>query len=193
MLLVSLSCSLILGGCGRNSPAPTPAPLNFDLEALLLDPSSLPGWRVSDGPDTFAYEQGQEESQYIRFVKKDFKWPGAIHTVFLYRDEEYAADNYEQYLSAHFESAFRLTSWKVPDELNYQSPVADQFQFACANFQNTSDTSKTYTKCVAMGQYERVVSVFSTYISPDAMSSYSELENVLKAIDERMAAYLKPS
>jgi hypothetical protein len=182
---------LILGSCSKYIPTATPEPLSFQLGELLLETSSLPaGWRVSDRGSDFGYNQGQDEDRYIEFTTESFKSP-TIHIIFLYRDEEYAVDKFKQYLPAHFDSAFRVTSWEVPSELNYQSEVADQFQFGCADFQNASDTSKQYTNCVVMGQYDRIVSVFSTYISPDAMSSYTDLEMVLQAIDKRMAEHLK--
>lgn len=190
-MFISILLLLILSSCSKAVPTTTPEPLSFQLEELLLDISALPpNWRVNDRGSDFGYDQGQDEDRYIEFITESFKSP-TIHNLFLYRDKEYAAEKYKQYLPAQFNSAFRLTSWEMPTELNYQSKVADQFQFACANFQNASDDSKHYTRCVAMGQYERVVSAFSTYISPDAMSSYTDLENVLKAIDKRMAEHLR--
>lgn len=180
----------ILIGCATSSPTPilSPSLPAVALRQLLVDTSALPGdWYVERGPQEYPEQRGQENSLYVGFGTKTFESP-MFHIVLQYKNSEYASKKYRQYLPAEFGNAFRITPWKVPAELNYQSDIADQFQFACADFQNASATSKTYSLCVAMGQYGRYVSVFSTYISQDVMN-YADLEKVLRTIDERMASF----
>jgi len=186
--MIGLLCSLILGSCARTTPSATPEPLNFELEELLLDTSSLPsGWQVYTQGSYSDLDRGEDENQYREFVIKTFGSP-VIHSVYLYRNKDYAAKKYEQYLP--FYDAGRISPWESPRELHYQSQTADQFQFACANFQHGSDPSKSYRLCIAVGQYGRVVSQFNANISPNAMS-YTDLEHIVKAIDKRMIDHLK--
>jgi hypothetical protein len=176
-------------------PIGTSVPLSFDLEELLIDVSTLPsGWQasevLSDSTDDIYLDLGQQADRYIEFTTETFKSP-TIHHVFLYPNKESAEYWYQDNLTMQFHNANRVTPWESPVELNYQSPIADQFRFDCAAFQHATDPSKHFTRCVAVGQYDRVISVFSTYISPNTMG-YADLEQVLKAIDRRMATDLKP-
>jgi len=76
-------------------------------------------------------------------------------------------------------------SRQIPAEWTYRSPIANDWQFACINYGKT-------TWCTAMARYDEYISVFDTIMSPEYMT-LNDLEKVLRAIDERMARYLKGS
>ena len=71
----------------------------------------------------------------------------------------------------------------VPEDLDYQSPVAEHFRVACSD-------SGPWETCHAVGQYQDYVSVFGARISPTFMT-HSDFSNILVKIDERMAEYLE--
>lgn len=188
LLLFSVLMLCTVAGC---SATPTPKARDFRIDELLIDASAFPpGWLVSEGPRQFGDDRAQKDDRYMEFRSMEDGATHSMHIVFQYQDNQAAAYWYSEYLPAEFHSAFRVSTWQVPRDLPYESPVADQFKFACAEFQNASDSSKYHTRCVAMGQYDEYVSVFFTYISPDSMT-YASLERILKAIDERMAHYLR--
>src|SRR5262245_17525222 len=123
LLLASLVCSAIPGRWGRNFPTVTPIPLDFELEALLLDLSSFPpGWQASDKLRDDEEDQGEVEEHYIEFTTETFKSP-TMHIVFLYQNEEDAERSYSRYLPAYFSSGDRITPWNPPPGVNYQSQV----------------------------------------------------------------------
>jgi hypothetical protein len=110
---------------------------------------------------------------------------GAGHTVYRFSARWKAAAAYSEQLPVNFaNSAAAVTPWEAPEDLPYESAVADQFHFACHR-----TTLGPNTVCQAMGQYEEYLVVFHTHIAPDYMT-YADLGQILIAIDERMAFYL---
>jgi hypothetical protein len=189
LLLFSVLMLCTVAGC---SATPTPKVRDFRIDDLLIDLSIFPsGWYVDSPPSHTTDSKGQVDGRYIQFRSEGFV-ARSMHTVYQYRDSRTAAYWYREYLP--FGSAERLTSWEVPSELPYESKVAAQFRFACADFrQNPGDDSERLRACLAAGQYDEYVSIFSISMSPDDMAEhipYSYLERILKAIDERMAHYL---
>jgi len=188
LLLFSMLMVCTVAGC---SATPTPKVRDFRIDKLLIDVSVFPpGWYVYQDPKRYGEDRAQEDDRYIEFRSMEDAATHSMHIVFQYRDDGAAAYWYAEYLPAEFESAFRLTPWETSDDLQYHSQVADQFRFACADFQFTDGDSKRYTRCTAMGQYDEYVSVFFTYVSSDSIT-YADLERILKTIDERMAYYLE--
>jgi hypothetical protein len=163
----------------------------FEIAELLLDAQVFPaGWHVSQGPRQYGEDRAGKDNRYIEFSSRNAT-KHSMHMIFQYQDDSAASYWYAEYLPAEFRSALRLTPWETPIDLQYQSHVADQFRFACADFQyaDADGNLNRYTRCTAMAQYDEYVSVFFTYISLESMT-YSDLERILKAIDERMAHYL---
>lgn len=190
--LVTISCSLVSPSV-RFTPSPTVTlrERDFGLEESLIDESIPPsGWSVSRQPHPIQVEWGQEDSRGIEFQLTSGYRMG--HEVYQYRNEQAAAGRYQRYSPGVFGSAERLTPWEVPEGLTYRSKVADQFRFACADFRDYPDIR--FRHCAAMGQYEELVSVFYVSVLPDEMDDYmtlSDLERILKTVDERIAHYLK--
>jgi hypothetical protein len=76
-------------------------------------------------------------------------------------------------------------AWSTPDQLRYQSPVAEQVRFACS-----TEADDGRQVCQAVGQYGRYMTRFHTFMTLNTMT-LSDFERILVAIDERMAFYLQ--
>jgi len=161
-------------------PVPTPT---FPIESLLLDESAFPGgW--------LAYEPYEPEDGFGLAVCVHYSPPPtspggiALHSAYVARSPEEAADGYGIWAAFWFSDREGWSVWRAPDELRYQSSVADQYRFACSR---EEDGGRQV--CQAVGQYGRYMTRFHTFMNPDTMTP-SDLEQVLIAIDERMALYL---
>jgi hypothetical protein len=185
LLLASLmlSClrvegSTIVVGLGVE-PVPTPA---FLIEELLLDESAFPeGWGQQGTP---SYKQAPSvlgvERTGVTFINRVI----AVHQVYRFSTAERAGSKYASEADSWFSPREGWGPWSVPAELPYQSPVADQFRFACYTEQQTGRQA-----CQAVGQYEQYLVRFHTFMWPETMT-FADLERILVAIDERMAFYL---
>jgi len=196
LLLATVNCSMV-PQVPWPIPAPTPTPKvrDFALRELFIDLTTLsPDCRIYEGPMPLSYEEnaGAEEALFAWFHCYHPPDPpdGGMYAIYRFRDSQTAAKRYRRDLLGWFPRANRITPYVTPDWMQYQSPVADQFRFACAD-------SKGYTgllsrQCVAIGQYEEYVSAFSLDASPpESMAEYTVLlEQILRAIDERMAHFL---
>lgn len=194
LLLLSGLWLLVAASCLRSSPTPTPRVRDFSIEELLIDVSVFPpGWRVVRGPGQLPYEirpRGVEDHLYIQFSPERLA-ASATHQVYQFRSEGTAAEEYRRVPPMSFYNADRITRWKAPKELQYQSPVADQFRFECADFHGGYPRVRS-KDCIAMGRYDEYISIFSLSVSPpeDMTEHMALLERILKVIDERMAHYL---
>lgn len=105
----------------------------------------------------------------------------ATHEVERYVSSDVARSRYLDALS----SAFHHNSgpYFVPEDLDYQSPVAEHFRVACSD-------SGSWEVCHAVGKYQDYVSTFGARISPTFMT-HSDFYDILVKIDERMAEYLE--
>ncbi|MGQ9585169.1 MAG: hypothetical protein ACUVXG_07185 [Anaerolineae bacterium] len=108
----------------------------------------------------------------------------AIHHVQRFISAERAA----RYFAERREYEFAVaTPWhgpyKVPAQLVYRSPIADQYYVAC------EVQSGVYSMCLMIAQYEEYYVYFKTDVSSGVMT-FSWVERALRAIDERMAACL---
>jgi len=193
-LLVTMSCSLApLVPWLTPTPTPTPKVRDFELRELLIDISALSSLCHLDGPPKeLPYEEkpvNVEEDLYIRFDCNG-SLVGGMYAVYRFRDSQAAAERYRN-LPGWFYNATRITPYKVPDWVQYQSPVADQFRFACADFHGYTEVYSR--RCVVIGQYEEYISAFSISISPpESMIDHTMLlKQILQAIDERMTLHLR--
>jgi hypothetical protein len=194
LFLLSILPLIVAGGCSPSSSTPMPRPRDFGVDDLLIDVSVFsPDWH-RDGPAKEApYElkpSDVEEDLYIQFSPSD-SMARATHAICRFRDTQAAASGYRCFLNSWFYNADRVTTWEAPDWMQYRSTVADQFQFACADFYGGYPKTRSQ-HCVAVGQYKEYVSAFSIGVSPpEGMTDHSMLlEQVLQTIDERMAFHL---
>jgi hypothetical protein len=177
---------LLLAGCSP-IPGPTgPSPTPVKLESLLVELSSFPSdWEVYFSVRADPYVA--VDNIYVSFRATDGS-DLAHHAVYLYPDESSARQAW--WSESRGFSSGRLTPWETPAELPYQSPVADQFRFFCADIDGGPfGVSGVYTLCLAIARYGRYLSDFSTFLSPEHMT-WTDIERILQEIDRRMAERL---
>jgi hypothetical protein len=184
-MVVVASLATLTSCCGITSPLKSSTP-DVDIEALLLDVSEFPsGWYVDVPPHPSDEAIGQIDDRWTQFRCEASLRP-AHYEIYLFADVRNAAAQYRLQLGSQFYSAEMLAPWEMPPELPYQSLVADQFQFACAEFEDFP--SGRFTRCTAMGQYGRFLVIFSTRVSVDCMT-FEELDGILTTIDTQMSPH----
>jgi hypothetical protein len=187
VLIVCIAAVSACSGLPSQQVTRSPAVDTYD---LMLDRSVSPsGWDMCAGPEPLPKrERGESESLLVWFCPPDFDGVGGTHQeVYKYRNELEATWAYNpEFQAREFPMNNMTTPWAVPDEWSYQSPVADQFRFACG--EQDSGLYPT-TVCVAVAQYDEYVSVLVTHPSCDDVT-LRDVERILIAIDERMAFYL---
>jgi hypothetical protein len=189
--LLSLACWCSPGSCFLFHLLDEPAPQrHFGIEELLIDVSAFPAdWHVDGPPAPEPHYDGA-----ITYQKEDiqigFKADSPVHiaagqVVYRFSARWKAAAAYSGQLRVLFaNSAAAVTPWETPEELPYESAVADQFHFACHR-----TTLGPNTVCAALGQYEEYLVDFHTIMDTEYMT-FADLERILVAVDERMALYL---
>jgi len=191
-------CAVMLVACAAAASACTALPSQrvtrtpaVDTHDLMLDQAvSASGWELCAGPEPLPKrERGEAESLLVWFCPPGFDGVGGTHQeVYRYRSELAATWAYNpEFLARELPRYNMTTPWAVPDEWSYQSPVADQFTFACG--EQDSALFPT-TVCVAVAQYDEYVSVLVTHPTRDNMT-LEQVEGLLIAIDERMEFYLR--
>lgn len=95
-----------------------------------------------------------------------------------------AATAFEQQVGYVFRDGEFNSPWIVPAELSYQSSVAGQYYYACSTFEG-----QPWPGCAYVAQYGEYTVHFQTSMLPNLMT-YPDLENVLRAIDERMKDHI---
>lgn len=168
---------------------PNPRTKRIDPSDLMATSTDFPqGWIASGGGPILGRENqaGAEETQSVWFRPESLGWTdphGAGHTVYRYRNAYQAMD---AYVLEHrlFSRDRHTSSWEAPPGWSYRSTIANQFEFACAYL---SDISRT--TCIAKARYDEFVSIFSAGLGAPYLTQ-TELESVLRAIDERMARVL---
>ena len=193
VLCLLILMSLIATGCQSQPAEPTPEVLDPELGRLLVDQALFPSsWYVDIAPQPWywKYREGAETTSMIQFRQQG---SGAIaaHRLYRYRNDAKAAAAYQRLVPSEFFSYSwdRPLTWDSPDGLSFQSPTADQFKFGCAVLGETETDQDRVIVCQTLGQYERYVSVFFTWVALNGTSGMSleDLEPILKALDERMS------
>ena len=179
LLLATVVCACLCGCL----PSGGPTEVERRMFSVKLQPTDFSlGWKqrnyqVGDiegavAARTWAFASGAGASSVS---------PGAAHEIIVYPGADIAADAYPDMIAKWFPTP----TWVSPDQLHYQSTVADQFRFACIPATiNGIPTSS----CRAVGQYGSLVSVFVTNVFEDRWFTWEDMEHILQVIDERMAA-----
>lgn len=186
LLLACVAATIVCAAISVWPKARTPPVDTLD---LLLDLSVFPNeWDLCLGPAPLPKrERGERESLCASFCPQDFEGTGGTYQeVYRYRNALDAAILFQLEFSGRAFPKWHMTSpWKVPEELAYESSVADRFKLACGEV----DVPGRHWKCKAVAQYDEYISVFVTHLSPEDMT-LQDVERILAAIDERMALYL---
>jgi hypothetical protein len=192
-LVVCLVCAWwpILAAVASVLP-PSPA-RSFHTLDLLADVADMPpGWYVLSGPSPVPRKLDFDsiESGDIQFQRGSY-YTTAVHEVLRYQNSQ-AAWLYLRGVEGVNFASLSPVEWTSPQGWTYKSLVADDFQFACAPSDKVMDDPDFagMTDCNAVARYGEFISVFSAPVSKDLMS-FSDVERVLRAIDARMAIFVK--
>lgn len=173
---------------------PCPPERNIKVKDLLIDESAFPsGWQANalgpagTGPaPMIGLRRAREETSLgfspITDTSKIGTTTGAGQFIDRYYTFGQAISNYQLEKEAAIRPTLVFPSWEVPENIHYDSKIADEFYFACTKKERIS-------KCTAVARYGEYVTKFNVTMTPEVMS-YKDLEKVFKAIDERMVKYL---
>jgi hypothetical protein len=190
LVLLSLSCVClqVTGGLGP-FPCTTPA---FAIEELLLDESAFPeGWEAGEPWDPEVRISAEQIGVFFQRDECPSYSLSAHHEIYrFFEGAQSASDGFARETTVWFASddAWGWGAWEESTSLRYQSSVADQYRLACR-----ANEGSGRAMCRALGQYQQYIVIFDTEMNldyPDCMS-LSDLHQVLIAIDERMALYLR--
>jgi hypothetical protein len=106
----------------------------------------------------------------------------AQHDVFRYQSASIAARKFKDELEARF---LPVNAWKTPKELDYSSPIADDYYVACG-------MSGSAYVCNMLARYEEYYVLFFAQMEQGSMW-YEDFQRVLLAIDTQMAICLDES
>ena len=187
-VLVGLSC-VCLQVTGRIGYVPYPTPA-FPIQDLLLDESVFPeGFRAVRPFDPEDRIPAEQLARNFLTEKCHPLVVGAGQQVYrFYGGASSAADAYPQQIAIWFSPSWG--DWSIRPELSYESAVADQYRFGCY-----TDEDFHCRHCVAVGQYAQYMVVFDAKLDPDHPEclTFTDLEEILIAIDDKMALYLGES
>ncbi|HUW94652.1 MAG TPA: hypothetical protein VMW58_02605 [Anaerolineae bacterium] len=162
----------------------------FTMEDLLLDESVfLEGWTAEDphDPDCGVPAEQLALGFFIDGCPYSLR---ARHDAYrFYGGARCAEMGYRLKTPIWFARRDGWDPWSVPPELPYESPVADEFRFNC--YVHRESGAQT---CQSVGRYEEYVVRFLVHMDsepedPQCMS-FTDLEQILIAIDQGMALYL---
>lgn len=176
---MSLTCMCVLLACQLRGYPP--------IEDLLVDASAFPpGWSVSTGGPRPIARAPLGGTKSVESVEMSFYayGGGAIERIRRFETAQGAADEFNRQSKIVFRHDEFNTPWIVPAEISYHSLLADQSHYACSTFDGQS-----WPGCAYIAQYGEYFVHFQTSMLPDLMS-YTDLENVLQSIDERMEQHV---
>jgi len=173
---LALVLSIVVVSCQSQYPP---------IEDLLVDATVFPnGWYEDiegPGPDSSAPWGG------IRSVERTtlfFHSPtaGAFEQIERFSNHRQASQEFDnQKLLSQDESDF------IPSKLTFQNIVADQYYFVCVL---APQYPYPFWGCIYLAQYGTYLVNFNFGWDLDAMSA-GELQNILRAVDDKMAPYAK--
>jgi hypothetical protein len=185
-LSVLLACIHVLVACqSRGYPS---------IDELLIDKSSFPeGWEASE-PDWTHPPRApwSGPTDMVEYISRDFysllgKGANADEVIRQFNSSRAAAERYGHDIAVTFRDTEWNTPWVAPVELSFESSVADQYHYACSML---GEGEHAKLGCAYVAQYEVYVVYFGIAIYDTAAITYTDLNAVLEAIDERFAQYV---
>lgn len=156
---------------------------DLDIEDLLLDVSAFPeGWSMSpEGP----MQPGQAPLGGMRSSARRslvFYAPNnvAVQKVDYYQNAREAQQEFDRQIPIWFPVSEFWSTWEKPEEISFQSEIANRYQVACAE-----NSGNLY--CGMLGQYQAILIRFSANIN--RALTYDEFEGLLREIDRRVSEY----
>jgi hypothetical protein len=193
IIALAIGVAFVSQGCILPSylrTKPTPVFKDVDLTELLVTQSELPkGWITWQRTESsFLPATIDSWGIWFKIRQSDGDFIAhASHIIGRYSSRSDAQSWHEIEIERRrFSQGGIVGEWYVPEELEYQSSVADQFRLACAKTSFSITEGLPQEKCEMLGRYAEFITYFSTSIHPDYMT-YSEFEEVVKEIDRRFA------
>jgi hypothetical protein len=193
---VLLLCVCLVGTtlCTPREPAKTRTP-PVDIYDLVVGISVFPeDWHVCVGParppERARGAHDERDMLYVGYCPEGFEHGigGAEHDVFRYANQLEAAASFDSEFSrSEFSNQHMVSSWAVPNQWSYESPIADRFKFGCGQLDWLDAEGQPLWSCTAVGQYDEYVSVFGAHMSHMTLE---DMERILIAIDDKMALHL---
>ena len=175
-ITVATAATLLLSTCTpQDQTVPDRAFATMD---LLIDLQDLPsGWQ-SFSPRKPVDHLSTSDSAFIGFrADTDAVRQSASHRVYRYDSSTQAKLVFEELVVRGY--------GEVPLEWEYESPVADQYDFSCYDYEGREPPN-----CQWSGRYEEYLVVVNSWLIVDRMS-LQDMERVIRAIDARMEQYIK--
>lgn len=181
--LLSLIALVALSACSILGKVDKPIEPMCPIEDLMIDSSLFrEGW-YQEGPP-------EERTALIRFgIRKlsvgfiSQRYGVAGHDVYEGESSEETEGRFSKELDYWFAPEDGYTDWYIPREINYESTIADHYQFKCYTHKVSG-----VERCAMMGQYDVYLTGFYADMSP--IMTYYDLHRILQAIDTKMAECL---
>lgn len=179
LILLEMVLLLFAVSCGSKYPS---------IETLLLSTDIFPSdWSAdAEGP------QPSPSAPFggIKSIERTMLFfqsttASAFEEIERFRNREDANQEFLNQKTFLFREDQEVGPFTIPDELPYQSSIADKYYFSCVQ---PSYYPFPYLGCFYLAQYGPYVVKFHIDWNLDEMST-DELEVILKAIDEKMMPY----
>lgn len=116
----------------RNQPIVTPSSVVLAPDLLLNDESFPQNWHILPGDDE--YDKGPSDATR-EFVPRENRPGHVIQDVLIFRSARAAAAEFRGYRETFFHKKpppqTPSTDHRPPPQIQYQSPIADEYYFAC--------------------------------------------------------------
>ncbi len=174
ILLLIITFHFILVSCTNSQPTS-----ECQINELILDKSDFPSGTVVDDISSPIDEYPSESAGRTAGYGKSLIY----HVVGNYSSIRQAKLKYSNEDKYKFESDKYRGPWVTPEEITYESPIADQYHIACGPVQ-------TEYQCRMIARYEEYYVFFFAYVSEDGLN-FNHLQEMLKSIDKKMEACLQ--
>jgi hypothetical protein len=188
-LVILVTCTIILActlvACESSPPAPQRSFTTFD----LLISSELLGlhWNVTADPKRFpASRFGYSESLETSEVEIQSDVSSVIHIVGLFASETSTKNAYDDHIYSRDQIRPYKLIFKPVTDLDYTSPLADEFQILCGSPDNIIEKG---VYCTVEARYQEFLSVV-LYRNNRPNRALIDLKVIAEAVDERMEEFL---
>ena len=149
------------------------------VESLILDEELLPPGHYADTLNSPAIGES-DESASRRF---SYNYDAIYNEVFRRPSEKLAKKKFDYWVEISFPVDENEGPWERPEEIDYVSPIADNYEFACGK-------SYVYHKCALVATYDEYFVRFQAQVSKGGIT-LEMVEEMLIAMDQRMAECLQ--
>ncbi len=149
------------------------------VESLILDEELLPPGHYADTLNSPALGESDESASRSFSYKSD----AIYNEVFRRPSEKLAKKKFEKWIEVAFNVNEYEGPWERPEEIDYVSPIADNYEFACGK------SNVDYT-CKLVATYDEYFVLFLVDVSKGGIT-LEMVEEMLIAMDQRMAECLQ--